>query len=227
MGWETWVGESGEVTPSLYAADFTRLGEQIDGASRGGLPDLPLRRRRRSLHPAGDDRACRPPVDRPDDPRRGRCGRLSPDGRRSGTSLSRVRLVGRRLGDLPRRGDGRPARRGGGCAGSRPRRRCRLQSGHRCRGRRRVCAGGGRRADPLHEHRARLLRAAVPAGVVRADRGARRARLECRSRSTVGSARTMWRPFGPPGRGCSWRAMPSSRDPDPVAAYRRIAAAAA
>ena len=30
MGWNTWVGETGEVTPSLYAADFTRLGEQIE-----------------------------------------------------------------------------------------------------------------------------------------------------------------------------------------------------
>jgi len=30
MGWDTWVGETGEVAPSLYAADFTHLGEQID-----------------------------------------------------------------------------------------------------------------------------------------------------------------------------------------------------
>lgn len=30
MGWDTWVGETGKVAPSLYAADFTRLGEQIE-----------------------------------------------------------------------------------------------------------------------------------------------------------------------------------------------------
>ena len=30
MGWDAWVGETSEVTPSLYAADFTRLGEQIE-----------------------------------------------------------------------------------------------------------------------------------------------------------------------------------------------------
>ncbi len=29
MGWESWLRGSGEVAPSLYAADFTRLGEQI------------------------------------------------------------------------------------------------------------------------------------------------------------------------------------------------------
>ena len=34
------------------------------GAARGGLPRLPLRRRRRALRPAGDDRAGRAPVDR-------------------------------------------------------------------------------------------------------------------------------------------------------------------
>jgi len=36
MGWDTWVGETGEVTPSLYAADFTRLGEQIEALLAAG-----------------------------------------------------------------------------------------------------------------------------------------------------------------------------------------------
>jgi ribulose-phosphate 3-epimerase len=36
MGWDTWVGEAGEVAPSLYAADFTRLGEQIEGLLAAG-----------------------------------------------------------------------------------------------------------------------------------------------------------------------------------------------
>jgi ribulose-phosphate 3-epimerase len=30
MGWETWIRGGGEIEPSLYAADFTRLGEQIE-----------------------------------------------------------------------------------------------------------------------------------------------------------------------------------------------------
>src|SRR5690242_14457933 len=30
MGWDTWIRDGREVEPSLYAADFTRLGEQID-----------------------------------------------------------------------------------------------------------------------------------------------------------------------------------------------------
>jgi len=30
MGWESWIREGREIEPSLYAADFTRLGEQIE-----------------------------------------------------------------------------------------------------------------------------------------------------------------------------------------------------
>ena len=30
MGWSEWIRDDGEVEPSLYAADFRRLGEQID-----------------------------------------------------------------------------------------------------------------------------------------------------------------------------------------------------
>src|SRR6476469_4671745 len=29
MGWDTWIRDGREIEPSLYAADFTRLGEQI------------------------------------------------------------------------------------------------------------------------------------------------------------------------------------------------------
>ncbi|MEO5634042.1 ribulose-phosphate 3-epimerase [Gaiella sp.] len=36
MGWDTWIGEKGAVAPSLYAADFTRLGEQIDALLAAG-----------------------------------------------------------------------------------------------------------------------------------------------------------------------------------------------
>lgn len=36
MGWATWIRGGSEVEPSLYAADFTRLGEQIDGLLGAG-----------------------------------------------------------------------------------------------------------------------------------------------------------------------------------------------
>lgn len=36
MGWATWIRDGSEVEPSLYAADFTRLGEQIDSLLRAG-----------------------------------------------------------------------------------------------------------------------------------------------------------------------------------------------
>jgi ribulose-phosphate 3-epimerase len=36
MGWSTWIRDGREVAPSLYAADFTRLGEQIDALLGAG-----------------------------------------------------------------------------------------------------------------------------------------------------------------------------------------------
>src|SRR6478736_3748184 len=36
MGWESWIRDGYEVEPSLYAADFTRLGEQIDALLGAG-----------------------------------------------------------------------------------------------------------------------------------------------------------------------------------------------
>ena len=36
MGWDTWIRDGREVEPSLYAADFTRLGEQIDALLAAG-----------------------------------------------------------------------------------------------------------------------------------------------------------------------------------------------
>jgi len=36
MSWEDWIREGREVEPSLYAADFTRLGEQIDALLAAG-----------------------------------------------------------------------------------------------------------------------------------------------------------------------------------------------
>ena len=45
MGWSDWIRDRVEVEPSLYAADFARLGEQLDAAARRGLPHLPFRYR--------------------------------------------------------------------------------------------------------------------------------------------------------------------------------------
>jgi ribulose-phosphate 3-epimerase len=36
VGWSDWIREGGEVEPSLYAADFRRLGEQIDALLAAG-----------------------------------------------------------------------------------------------------------------------------------------------------------------------------------------------
>ena len=36
MAWRDWIREGGEVEPSLYAADFRRLGEQIDALLQAG-----------------------------------------------------------------------------------------------------------------------------------------------------------------------------------------------
>ena len=44
MGWNEWV-RGVEIEPSIYAADFSRLGEQLETLMRGGSADLPVRRR--------------------------------------------------------------------------------------------------------------------------------------------------------------------------------------
>ena len=36
MGWESWIRDGREIEPSLYAADFTRLGEQIEALLEAG-----------------------------------------------------------------------------------------------------------------------------------------------------------------------------------------------
>ena len=227
MGWESWIREGREVEPSLYAADFTRLGEQIEVAARGGLPDLPLRRRRRPLRAAGDDRPCRAPLDRADDPRGRRRGRLPPDGRAirlttspsspnpaptRSPSTSRRPLTQR--GSAPQRE--RTASRSASPSTPAPSRRA---AALRSRGR-----GGD---DPLHEHRAGLLGPAVHARGLRADRGARAPRRRARSRSTVASERRTSRRCAPPGRSLLVAGNAVFADPDPAAAYTRIRAAAA
>ena len=100
-----------EIEPSLYAADFARLGEQIDDAPARRLPHLPLRRRRRPLRRADHDRARRARVDRAARARRRRRARLPPDGRQPAAPLPADRARGRRQRHLPLRGRRRRARR--------------------------------------------------------------------------------------------------------------------
>ncbi len=90
-----WAGASGqrevEVEPSIYAADFSRLGEQLGALVGGGRAGLPLRRRRRPLHPRDHHRPGRARVDRAARPRVGSDARLPSDGRAPGAPLRGVR----------------------------------------------------------------------------------------------------------------------------------------
>ena len=106
MGWESWIRDGREIEPSLYAADFTRLGEQIERLLAAGcrvfhfdvgdghfvppvtIGPVVLRSIAPMIHAAGAVVDCHLMVERP------------------GAPLSRVRRVGCRLGHLPRRDDG-------------------------------------------------------------------------------------------------------------------------
>ena len=111
VGWGDWIRDGVEVEPSLYAADFRRLGEQIDELLAAGC---------RVFHFDCGDGHFVPPVTigpvvlrsiAPGHPRRGRSAGLPPDGRRPGAPLRGVRRLGCGLGHVPRRGRGRPGRR--------------------------------------------------------------------------------------------------------------------
>ena len=58
MSWTEWA-DAVEIEPSIYASDFSRLGEQLEALRRRGRAGLPLRRRRRALHPRDHDRTDR------------------------------------------------------------------------------------------------------------------------------------------------------------------------
>ena len=185
VAWHDWI-RTVEVEPSLYAADFARLGEQIDMLLRPA-PRLPLRRRRRALRPAGDDGPVVLRSIAPIDPRDGRRHRLPPDGRQPAAALpefaaraataSRSTSRGRRRPrDVARRARARARR---SASRSTPRREPADAATRRRR----------RRHGALHEHPARLLGTGVHAGGARAHRASSRAlRRRSRSRSTAASA---------------------------------------
>ena len=134
MAWRDWV-RTVEIEPSIYAADFTRLGDQIEALLDAGV---------RIFHFDVGDGHFVPPVTigpivlqsiAPDDPPDGRPDRLPSDGRRPCAPLRGDRRVRRRQRHVPRRGRGR--RRRGRSRSSRARARGgrRLQPGNTGRGR--------------------------------------------------------------------------------------------
>ena len=188
--WSDWIRDGVEVEPSLYAADFARLGEQIDALLGAGCRVFHFDVGDGHFVPPGDDGAGRAAVDRAEHPRGRRRARLSPDGRRPGAPLRGVRRVGRRLGHLPRRGHGRSrprsprtrARTGSASASpSTPRRRPREPPTRRPR-------PGADIVLCMSIHPG-LLGPGVHAGGARPDRRAARRSSTSRSRSTAASAR--------------------------------------
>ena len=85
MSWAVWA-DTVEVEPSLYASDFSTRGA-AGGAGGCGRPRLPLRRRRRSLHPRDHDRPDRAGLDRTSRARMGCSARLPSHGERARASL--------------------------------------------------------------------------------------------------------------------------------------------
>ena len=166
MGWNNWI-RTVEVEPSLYAADFAHLGDQIDVLLRAGVPRLPLRRRRRALRRADHDRPDRPAVDLADRSTRPAARRLSPDGDDPSSTSRADRASRRRQRHGPLRGLPRPARGRARGACARPPGRPRVQAGDERRIRSARSDRVGRRHGPLHEHRARLLGSGVHAGGIR------------------------------------------------------------
>ena len=123
VGWSDWIRDGVEVEPSLYAADFRRLGEQIDALLAAGcrvfhfdcgdghfvppvtIGPVVLRSIAPAIHAAGGVLDCHLMVDDP------------------AHHFEEFAASGARLGHLPRRGRRRPAggRRGGARARARGR----------------------------------------------------------------------------------------------------------
>ena len=221
MSWREWV-RNAEVEPSLYAADFARLGEQIDVLLRAGcrifhfdvgdghfvepitIGPVVLESIAPLVHDAGGVLDCHLMVDNP---------------LRHFPQIARAR---RRQRHLPLRGRRRRPRHDRRRARARPAGRRRLQPRERARGRRR--RRGGRRPRALHEHPSRLQRPEVHAGGGR--RGSRACARRCpstsTSRSTAGS--TTRRIGAAHGAGAALLVAGSAifgRE-DPAAAYRGL-----
>ena len=174
MGWSDWIRDGGEVEPSLYAADFRRLGEQVDELLEAGcrvfhfdcgdghfvppvtIGPVVLRSIAPGIHAAGGVLDCHLMVDDPAH----HFEEFAESGADSVTfhveAADDVAAVGgeaRRHGlavglAFKPRDEPRRGRRGG--------------------------AGGRGRDRALHEHRARVLGAGVHARGARPDRCARR-----------------------------------------------------
>ena len=220
-----WAGATGSGTARGRAVALRRrlhAARRADrGAARRGLPHLPLRRRRRPLRPAGDDRPDRPPVDRADDPRGGRRHRLPPDGRRPGPPLRGDRRIRRRLAS---RSTSRPqtTRRGS------PRRPARTASRSASRSTpapsptqaAAFAAAAGAEMVLCMSIEPGYSGQAVHARGAAADRASSRAPSTCRSRSTAASASRTSRRLRDAGATCS---SPGTRS-SPTRTRRRVPA---
>ena len=145
MGWTAWIRGECEIEPSLYAADFTRLGEQIDALLGAGcrifhfdvgdghfippvtIGPVVLRSIAPMIHAAGGILDCHLMVADP--------AHHFPEFAESGADSVTFHVEAT---DDPARGRGRGTR-------PRARGRRRLQSRHRARARRSLCRGGRRR----------------------------------------------------------------------------------
>ncbi len=203
VGWNDWIRDGGEVEPSLYAADFRRLGEQVDDLLEAGcrvfhfdcgdghfvppvtIGPVVLRSIAPGIHAAGGVLDCHLMVDDPAH----HFEEFAESGADSVTfhveaadDIAAVAEEARRLGlavGLAFNPETSPAAGRGGGAG--------------CRGRDRA----------LHEHPSRLLGSGVHARGARADRGARRRSWAFRSRSTAAWGRRTPPPSGLRARRCS------------------------
>ena len=172
------------IEPSIYAADFSRLGAQLEALHGAGASVFHFDVGDGALHPGDHDRPRRARVDLAVRSRVGRDARLPPDGRRAGEALRGDREGGRRQRDLSRRGASRacgarsPTRgRSGSASGSRSTRRRRSrwrQRPPRARISRSACrstpATRARRSCRMRTSASRELRALLPDSVRRAGR---------------------------------------------------------
>ena len=131
------------VAPSILAADFSRLGDQVDAVHGGRRAHDPRGRDGRPLRAADQHGRAGRGRARRAGPRRGRHRRRAPDGRAAGAPHRRLRQGRRRQHHDPRRGHAAPALRAPGDPRGRLHRRPRAVPGHA--GERRLGAARGPR----------------------------------------------------------------------------------
>ena len=223
MPWSDWI-RTVEVEPSLYAADFARLGEQVErccapacasSTSTSATATSSSRSRSGRSCCGRSRRSCT---------RLGGVARLPPDGRRTPRTTSR-RSPRRAATASPSTSRPSTTSRATIARGARARAAGRASRSSRRPSPAAVAAvARGRGHRPLHEHRARLLGPGVHAGGARPDPRAARAAAAggARSRSTAASATRTSARCATRARRCSSPARRSSAREDLPRAYRRL-----